>query len=147
MMTPLLRSRCFWSGILVLACIGGLWVDSMYRERAVVAHRGVFVESGGVIHGEAVFQAFFQYSPGVSPTEPWHMVVEVQPEEEGGTWFPSPKFEVIRHPTTVHYELDVPHWLVGLLVLAAWAGLLLQRRRGSGRGCCVIRSPFRSGCR
>jgi hypothetical protein len=127
------RSRAFWSGLVVLLGIGGLWVDSMYRERAIVAHRGVFVESGGFVQGEGLLLAFYQHSPGVSPVLPWQMVVHASPDNSPEGWFPPPAFKKIQHPTTEHWQLEVPHWLLGLGVLVAWAGFLLQRRRTSRR--------------
>jgi hypothetical protein len=129
-MKPLRRSRMFWSGVVVLGCLLGLWVDSMYRERAMVLHRGVFFESHGFLHREGGIEVFSQRTPGGGTRESWHVAVVTSSEVGDVPWFPAPHWETKESPTTIHRELGLPYWLIATLAAIGWAAMLWRRRRG-----------------
>ena len=129
-MKQLRRSRMLWSGIVVLACLAGLWVDSMYRERAMVLHRGVFIESHGVVHQEGSIDLFSQRSPGAGSLDPWQMAVKTSPGAEDVPWFPRLYWERQEYATTIFYGLRLPYWLISAVVAIVWAAMLWRRRRG-----------------
>jgi hypothetical protein len=140
MMKPLHRSRTFWSGIVVLACLCGLWVDSMYRVRAMVLHRGVFIESHGFLHQEGSIDLFSQRSPGARPREPWQMAVKTSPGEEAVPWFPALHWERQEYGTTIFYGLRLPYWLVMGVVAMVWAAMLWRRRRLLRSGAAAMQA-------
>jgi hypothetical protein len=129
MMKPLHRSRTFWSGMVVLAGLCGLWVDSMYHGRGLVLHRGVFVESHGVIHREGGIELFSQRSPGAGSLDPWQMEVAAVSVGEDVPWFPGLHWEKQEYATTIFYGLRVPYWMIWAVVAMLWAALLWRRRR------------------
>jgi hypothetical protein len=133
-MTPLRRSRLFWSGIVVLACLLGLWADSRQQVRVLCLHRGVFVESYIFHHGEGSIELAYQYPlAGTTSPSPWAFAADATPVVGTLPWFPAPRWYSKEYPTVNYYELRIPYWLITVLALLAWSALMWRRQHWQHR--------------
>jgi hypothetical protein len=128
-MTPLHRSRSFWVGIVVLAGIVLMWVDSMHRECALTIHRGVFIESYMLVHREGAIELACQQAPPALRRAPWQIGVYRDAVEPYGEWFRGAGWKVQQYPVTKYRELVLPYWLIALAWLAGCYVFAWRRQR------------------
>ena len=132
------RSITFWLGIPFAVFVSWLWIDTHARWTTLA-----FDYSGGTYylaswHGELWLQ-HYQFKEGSTNPEPTGVIFDQIPDDRGDgdapTWIPAAPFryEVEEEGTTTARGLAFAHWLVLIMYLAVWLGLLAWRRKLGSR--------------
>lgn len=118
---PLHRSITFWSGILVMAFMGGAWVRSLRHLDGVFWQTAQSSISIGQVAG--ILEIAVDRSHRAAP----HVLIQSDPTDASlEPLFPRP---LVLEIYEGQYQFTISHWLLLLAVMFPWSGLLVWRAR------------------